>query len=266
MARHGWMLINLQDHYMGHAIATYGEYSQLETEFILQWMPAGRDVVEVGANMGTISLPLAQACAEHQRRLMVIEPQPVIFQQLCANLALNGLRNVQAIHGACSQQATQLYFQRPRYDQPGNFGALSLRSEALKGDETIEAKPLDDWIDDSWDVGLIKIDVEGMESLVLQGASRILQRSSCVLYVENDQPSRSQALIEQLWALDFRVWFHLPPHFNPANFAGQQHNLFPNTVSVNMLCLPPNHPQCPAEPPISDSTWHPLTAARAAAG
>jgi FkbM family methyltransferase len=257
-ARHGTMLVNLHDHYIGGAIATYGEYSQLETEFILDWMPAGRDVVEVGANIGSISLPIAKKLAGTARRLMAIEPQPVIFQHLCANLALNHARNVVTINQACSPVRGTLYFARQDYDQSGNFGAVRLREHASAGDERVDAVPLDELTDTSWDVGLLKIDVEGMESAVLRGAGQLIARCRPVIYLENDQPAKSKALIEQIWAMGYRIWFHTPTLFNPNNFAGQADNLYPTVVSINMLCLPQEHSYAPDTPALQDAVWHPL--------
>ncbi len=258
MARHGVMLVNLHDQYMGHGLSVYGEYSQLECDFLLQWMPIQRDAVEVGANIGCLSLPMAKALAVNGRRLMAIEPQPVIFQQLCANLSLNHVRNVAVIPKACAPKRSTLYFARQDYDQAGNFGALRLREHALEGDENIEAVPLDEMLDGSWDVGLLKIDVEGMESAVLQGAGKTVERCRPVIYLENDQPAKSSALIEQLWAMDYELWFHLPALFNVNNFAGHAENLYPTLVSVNMLCLPKEASAKPDVEPIVDPSWHPL--------
>ncbi len=258
MARHGVMLANLHDQYMGQGLSVYGEYSQLECDFLLQWTPAGRDAVEVGANIGCLSLPLAKALAAQGRRLLAVEPQPLIFQQLCANLALNHVRNVVAVANACATEPSTLYFARQDYDQAGNFGAVRLRQQALAGDERIEALPLDAMLDPSWDVGMLKIDVEGMESAVLKGAEATIARCRPVIYLENDQPDKSRALIEQLWALDYRVWFHLPALFNPDNFAQQTKNLYPTVVSVNMLCLPSGYDHSPDAEAVRDALWHPL--------
>lgn len=258
MARHGMMLVNLHDQYMGQGLSVYGEYSQLECDCLLQWTPAGRDAVEVGANIGCLSLPLAKALAAQGRRLLAVEPQPVIFQQLCANLALNHVRNVVTVANACAIEPSTLYFARQDYDQAGNFGAVRLRQQALAGDEQIEAMPLDAMLDASWDVGMLKIDVEGMESAVLKGAEATIARCRPVIYLENDQPDKSRALIEQLWALDYRVWFHLPALFNPDNFAQQSENLYPTLVSVNMLCLPNGYAHSPHEEALRDALWHPL--------
>jgi hypothetical protein len=45
-------------------------------------------------------------------------------------------------------------------------------------------------------------------------------------------------LIETLFELDYRVWWHMPPLFNAKNYAGERHDVFPGTVSANLLCVP----------------------------
>jgi len=84
---------------------------------------------------------------------------------------------------------------------------------------------------------LIKIDVEGMESDVIAGAEETIRRFRPVLYLENDREKRSAALIRQLLALDYRLYWHLPPLFNPQNFFGASENVFGGIVSANVLGL-----------------------------
>lgn len=91
---------------------------------------------------------------------------------------------------------------------------------------------------DAPSVALIKIDVEGMEGEVLAGAAALIARDRPLLYVENDRTERSAALIAQLFALEYRLFWHLPPLFNPDNYRGEREDLFPGIVSVNMLGVP----------------------------
>ena len=44
------------------------------------------------------------------------------------------------------------------------------------------------------------------------------------------------ALIQEM---GYRLWWHKPPLFNPANFAGNQDNVFPRVVSLNKPPPPP---------------------------
>src|SRR5581483_8350098 len=126
--RHGTMLVNRNDYYMGQSLLIYGECSELELAFLLTLAKQPGLVVEVGANMGIHTVPLAAALAKENRPLYAFEPQPVIFQQLCANLALNGLTNVRAFPYACGRQNGALMFEVPDYTKPGNFGATRLTS------------------------------------------------------------------------------------------------------------------------------------------
>jgi FkbM family methyltransferase len=258
-ARHGMFLVNLHDFYIGQALANFGEYSELELQAILHWMPKGRDVVEVGANMGSHSVALSRATALHGRKLLAIEPQPVIFQQLNANLALNHIRNAHTLPLACAQSAARLWYSPQDYQSQGNFGGVSLQSQYEAGMECVDALPLDELVAAHWNVGLLKIDVEGMESDVLLGAKRLIERCRPVIYLENDRPAQSQKLIELLWDLQYHLWFHLPPQFNPDNFAVRSDNPYPeNLVSVNMICFPREVKNYPHEAWITDAKWHPL--------
>ncbi len=237
-SRHGWMLVNPNDAYMGQAILAYGECCEIEVAFLLRWISARPGlVIEVGTNIGTHTLPLAKALAAEKRQLIAFEPQPVIFQNLCANLALNAVANTVAWPFACSDQPGRVYFSRPDYSSGGNFGGVSMTSEPMAGSVAVPCVTLDTMVE-SDAVSLMKIDVEGFELRVLQGAREIIERSRPVLYVENDRPDRSEALIEWLWSARYRLWWHVPMLFNPANFFGNVEDRYERVASINMLCVP----------------------------
>ena len=39
-------------------------------------------------------------------------------------------------------------------------------------------------------------------------------------------------------ALDYDCWWHLPPLFNPGNYAHTVENHYKGIASLNMLCIP----------------------------
>jgi FkbM family methyltransferase len=100
--------------------------------------------MEVGTNIGTHTVPLAKALARQNRRLLAFEPQPVIFQNMCANLALNALGNVMAWPSACGDRAGTLYFSQPDYAAGGNFGGVSMSTEPIANGVAIPCIELDE--------------------------------------------------------------------------------------------------------------------------
>jgi FkbM family methyltransferase len=261
-SRHGLMLANVNDIYMGAAIATYGECNELELAILVALAQYNGLVVEVGANMGIHTVPLAQTLRQQGRQLVAFEPQPVVFQQLCANLALNGLMNVTAWPFACGEKPGTVTFPRPDYLKAGNFGGVSMSSSAhVAGEGCLQAPcvRLDDMLEHEH-VGLLKIDVEGFELRVLKGSRALIRRSRPLLYVENDRVENSQELIEWLWGAGYNLWWHTPPLFNPQNFFGVTRDLYGNIASFNMLGVPREVKLAVPGPlvRVEDSSYHPL--------
>ncbi len=145
------------------------------------------DLIDVGACIGTWSI--AMAIRHAGAHLLCLEPYPVSFKHLVRNLRGYDVdcRNVAA--GAESGTVT---IQLPGLDEPGvkklgwyradgNIGRMS--AYGTSGQEVTEARVvrLDD-IAKRADV--IKIDVEGMEQQVLQGADRIIRESRPIIQCE----------------------------------------------------------------------------------
>ncbi|MEM8790251.1 MAG: FkbM family methyltransferase [Pseudomonadota bacterium] len=234
--RHGRFLTNPRDTFIGRAVATYGEYSELEFTLLAQLVGEGAVAIEVGANMGALTVPLAKHLGP-RGLLYALEPQPLVFQQLAANLALNDLVNVAAMNMAAGSEAERIGIARVNPGADLNFGGVAL-DQVRDEDQpfSVEVVRLDEAIDPSA-LSLIKIDVEGMESAVIEGAGGLISRFRPILYLECAEEG-SDTLIAQILALGYKAWWHTPPLYNPDNYAGLAENLFPRLVSINMLCLP----------------------------
>jgi len=230
--RFGLMAYNANDIFVGRSIDCYGEYSRDEALLFAQLVTPGAVVIDVGANIGALTLFLSQA-AGARGAVVAIEPQRAIYQLLCANLALNEINNVRAIHAAAGRSHGRAFVPASDYASSGNFGGVELND--------IKGEPVDVISIDS--LGLpgcqfIKIDVEGHEHLVIAGAAETIARFKPVLYVENDRRHQSPDLIRQIRDLDYTPYWHLPPLYSPDNFYRNPTNVFPGTVSIDMMCLP----------------------------
>lgn len=155
-------------------------------------------VLDIGANMGTFSVPLARA--NPRLTFHAFEAQRIIYYQLCANTFINGLDNINCHHRAMSDKQGWLELTVPDYANETNIGAFSIDEETRKNDyecpsqgktETIELDTLDTYV--FTDVRLAKIDVEGHELEALKGAKSTLE-------VNNYPP-----IIFEAW--NWKPWF-----------------------------------------------------------
>ena len=232
--RYGSMLYNPHDIYIGRSLERYGEYSGLELNLFHQFLRPGDVAVDAGAHIGVHSLAFARLVGP-EGMVHAFEPQPALFQLLCANLALNSLTNARCHPMALGAAPGTVRVPPIRYDLDGNFGGLS--PAQFDQGEKVALATLDQTLELER-LRLIKVDVEGMEQEVLAGAAKLIARYRPVLYVENDRLDQSPGLIGFIMSLGYRLFWHCPPLFNPDNFAGCGEDIFPGIVSANMLCLP----------------------------
>lgn len=235
-ARHGKFLANPQDMYLGRSIIKYGEFSETEWRLLDQLIPSDAIVVEAGANMGALTVPIAKKVSL-TGLVYAFEPQLMVFQQLCANLALNDLMNVQAFNAGCGAESEWLPILRPHPAREENYGGFSLKN--LKGDSNVKVRieKLDDAIDPPR-LSLIKADVEGMEPEVLRGAAGLIKQFRPMLYVEAHDPDESPELIQLLLELEYDLWWHLPLMYSAENYTRDAENIFGRITSKNILCVP----------------------------
>lgn len=231
--RYGRMLFPRQDLYVGRSLDRYGEFSEGEAALFKRFVQPGQIVLDVGANIGAHTLLFARLVGPHGL-VLAFEPQRMLYQALCGNLALNHVTNVVAEQIGLGLRAGTAFVPPLDYGDRLNFGGLSLE-QAQEG-ERVPIRPLDVYRLGA--CAFVKLDVEGMESQVLEGAADTLHRLRPILYVENDRREKSPDVIAFLAAMEYRLWWHLPPLFNPDNFAGVSENLFPGVVSMNLLALP----------------------------
>jgi FkbM family methyltransferase len=231
--RHGRMLFLKNDSYIGRSLDLYGEYSEGEAAAFTQLLRQGDIVIEVGANIGAHTVHIAKLVGR-SGLVLAFEPQRVIFQLLCANVALNEFFNVRTYHGAVGREIGTIKVPDLDYTDAANFGGVSLNKSGA-GEEV----PL--WKLDALSlpgVKMLKVDVEGMGCEVLEGARQTISKFRPILYVENDREAHSEDLIRLITELGYGLWWHLPELYNPSNFTKNEVNVFPGVVSVNLLCFP----------------------------
>ncbi len=103
--------------------------------------------------------------------MIAVEPHPVRFAYLERNVKLNGLTNVTCVNCAVGAEDTTIAL----YDLDPTLGPhpMDVSSRYGRGRRfDVRQRRLDDLVSDS--VSLLKIDVEGAELGVLEGAARVV--------------------------------------------------------------------------------------------
>lgn len=232
-ARYGNYLFNVSDKFIGRSLTEYGEWAEDELQLLKPFLAPGDTVVDIGANIGTHTLGFAEFVGA-SGRVIAFEPQRLIYQCLCANLALNNLAHVWALQVGVSDRQATMSVPQVDYNFDGNFGGIAL-CESGNG-EQVPIVCLDDY--NLTVCRLIKIDVEGMEYQVLKGAHKTISALKPVLYVENNKSDRSDELITFIEQLGYKVYWHFSPFFSPTNFYNNPVNVFgDNVFDSNLLCL-----------------------------
>lgn len=231
-SRYGRMLYPQNDQYVGRSFKEYGQFSEGEVEIFTYFVKRGTIVLDVGANIGAHTVPLAQLTGPGGV-VVAFEPQPVLHQILCANLVLNNIPNALTYAMALGNSQGTCQIPVLDYSKPYNFGGVSM--DMVTEGEAVPLGKLDDFQLDR--VDFIKLDVEGFESQVLEGAAETIERCRPVMYVENDREEKSAELIQRLFDMGYRLWWHAPPLFSPENFKANPENVFPRICSVNMLAM-----------------------------
>jgi len=226
--RYGEMSYYADDQYIGKSLEVYGEYSELEVALWRKLLKPGDSVIDVGANIGTLTLALADIVGE-EGHVTAFEPQPETAELLQRNVA--GDHRISAWSYALGSTTGKIRVPSLANVGHKNYGGV----EIGKGELEVDIKTLDEV---AIQVNFIKIDVEGMEVEVLNGAKTTIEQFRPLLYLENHPGHSGQELLRMVRALKYRVWDHQPRLFNPSNWNGNSTDVFERIVSFNMLCIP----------------------------
>lgn len=130
----------------------------------------GDSVVDVGANIGEVAIVFSQRVGD-SGHVFAFEPHPRVFQSLLGNLALNGCGNVTARAMALGRAIGTVRMSDDKRDDMNRVtqsGVIEIPCSTLDAELPEQA------------VAFLKVDVEGSELAVLQGARSLLARTACV--------------------------------------------------------------------------------------
>jgi FkbM family methyltransferase len=205
---HGSMILNRND-YQETPNGSFGVGDQLlktsffdpdEVDLALQLLGARREVfgegvvaLDCGANIGVHSVEWARSM-HGWGSVVSFEAQERIFYALAGNIALNNCLNAKAVWCAVGSSCGEVRVPSLDYNRASSFGSLEIRpagqneyigQPADYSDSGTVPTPLISIDSKNYSrVDLIKIDVEGMEMEVLEGAVETIRITKPIILIE----------------------------------------------------------------------------------
>ena len=231
---------------MGSCLYWYGFHHRWELSYLRRTLAADSVFVDVGANQGEFSLFAAKYLRHGS--VLAVEPEAEMFATLVKNIELNGFRNIRPLNIALGDSAgeSQLYTSDDTDLMGGWHEGLFTAFPSQYRNKFVQScvrKRLDDVLasERMTRVDFVKIDVEGAELQVLQGARETLRHLKPQLLLElNGETSRQAGysvaeVVEFLRMLDYDFW--------SIGRAGRIDVMDPQTAceascSMNALCTP----------------------------
>jgi FkbM family methyltransferase len=235
--RHGVFMFSRNDNFVGRGLDLYGEWCDFEIQLLRSFIRYGDTVIDVGANIGTHAVAFGNMVGP-MGRVHAFEPQRRLFTMLSGNVALNALESVVCHQAAVGDNMGHIVLPpMPPPEVHFNFSAVSLMQGNGKSGETVPLVTLDSL--NLQRCAAIKIDVEGMETMVLAGAQQTIERCQPVLYLENNDRESSQRIAGALGPLNYIAYWSIHPYYDPRNYFSNTVNVWPDVVwAANLICVP----------------------------
>ncbi|HTQ35607.1 MAG TPA: FkbM family methyltransferase [Steroidobacteraceae bacterium] len=169
-------------HSIGYTLMLMGQYERPETDFLKSVCGNDGVFLDIGANLGWYSLVLGRRFSG--ARIYAFEPIPGTFAALRRNIGLNALENIEAVRLGMFNKTGEMNF----LFAEDVSGATSLklvgqtRGQAPVREIACPTTTLDSFCADRNVVpSLVKIDVEGAELMVAQGAETTLAHAPVLM-------------------------------------------------------------------------------------
>jgi FkbM family methyltransferase len=179
----------LQSHV--HALFS-GQYDDLAISALLAFLNPGGGVLDVGANVGFWTVPLALAARRIGAQVIAFEPYRPNAEWLRANLRLNMIdRAVTIVEKALSStRGDATLTLREDFLTGATIGNASVADATTDSPEFVQAQICLETLDEIFPtlgidrLDLVKVDIEGHEDRFLEGAARVLSAHRPAILIE----------------------------------------------------------------------------------
>jgi FkbM family methyltransferase len=238
LTRYGKMRIIGADNVISRALALYGEWAMDELTLLSQIITPSMCVLDIGAFIGTHTLALSEFVGSNGK-VYAFEPRKEIYEILLENTITNNCHNVTALNIGLAEKEQVLHLQTIDISQTINFGGLALNASG--NPLSLDTNPVHILTIDSLDIkkiDVIKIDVEGMERKVLDGAINAILNSRPIILCECNDLKSGNEVLDFCHTTKYDTYGILTSAFNHDNFNANKDNIFGAAKELELLLIP----------------------------
>jgi FkbM family methyltransferase len=232
--RYGLFTIPLTNDLICNSLRAYGEWAQIEIEFLASFIKTGDTVIDVGACFGTHTRAFSKFIGE-EGKVYSIEANPKNFKYLEQNAKLSPNENIVTLNMAASSKSGEML---SLIEQTSNLGGSAVSAKTTHKEELIETVCIDDLRISK--VSLIKIDVEGFEPAVIAGANKTIAESRPAVFCELNDVANGYKIVSEWIHANYSIFGIRTPASNPSAFrkGAPWSKLFGNNSECALLLIP----------------------------
>ena len=192
-----------------------GKYDDEKRSALLSFLRPSGVALDVGANIGFYTVPMAIRAKEIGSHVIAVEPVASNAQWLRYNLALNGCLDVtQVLEVALGNECGQVEIVLAEdFLAGGTVGNATIASRELYGPQfsraIVQLERLDRIYHDRGRIDIVKLDIEGHETNFLEGGRATISEHRPVLLIELDRVHQEIRRID----FDTAILSLLPEHY-----------------------------------------------------
>lgn len=217
----------LRDTIIGQSIRLYGEYTQVELDLLKQFSNNQSIIYDIGANIGYHTLGFSHM----SKHVYAFEPNTKSYKLLEMNT--KNRKNITLFKKIVGDSVGKNYISDYDTDSQGNYGECMVSNTG----ELVDQISIDSLTLPKPDI--IKIDVEGFEINVFNGAKQTIKKHTPIMFYESHNCKELDQIYDFLHdECGYEIYWIPSPNFNPNNFKKNQENVFGYGGVVNCLALP----------------------------
>lgn len=231
--RYGDMYYYANDQFIGASLEYYGEYTNLEIDYVKQFINEDDVIIDIGANIGTHTL--AYSSLVPNGMVISYEPNQKNYNLLVKNIETNNITNVHAFLGGLGYKVACSTVTDFDPSIKGNYGVI----HTDQGEQVCFINKLDNLVQFNKPVKFVKIDVEGKEADILMGGFNFITHHKPIIQYEcmSKYVADNCGVIFTHYFPKYKLYWMPIYNYNQHNIRNNSTNIFLNSGVLNILAV-----------------------------